>query len=48
MYKTFHQHPNSRGLGLFMSKNQIEAMGGKVVVDSKVNAGTVFKIYFNE
>ncbi|MFY7666671.1 sensor histidine kinase [Flavobacterium sp.] len=48
MYKTFHKHPNSRGLGLFMSKNQIEAMGGTVKVNSEVNVGTEFKIYFNE
>ena len=48
MYKTFHKHPNSRGIGLFMSKNQIEAMGGKVTVESEVGKGTTFKIYFNE
>ncbi|AWI27091.1 PAS domain-containing sensor histidine kinase [Flavobacterium pallidum] len=48
MYKTFHKHPNSRGLGLFMSKNQIEAMGGRITVDSEVNKGTIFKIYFND
>jgi len=48
MYKTFHRHPNSRGLGLFMSKNQIEAMGGKVLVESKLNEGSTFKVYFNE
>lgn len=48
MYKTFHKHPNSRGLGLFMSKNQVEAMGGKITVDSKINTGTIFKIYFND
>ncbi|MDR6967940.1 PAS domain S-box-containing protein [Flavobacterium arsenatis] len=48
MYKTFHRHPNSRGIGLFMSKNQIEAMGGRIKVESKVNVGSCFKIYFNE
>lgn len=48
MYKTFHRHPNSRGIGLFMSKNQIEAMGGRIEVESKVNYGSCFKIYFNE
>lgn len=48
MYKTFHRHPNSRGIGLFMSKNQIEAMGGRIEVQSKVGFGTCFKIYFNE
>lgn len=48
MYKTFHRHPNSRGIGLFMSKNQVEAMGGRIEVVSKVNLGSCFKIYFNE
>lgn len=47
MYKTFHRHPNSRGIGLFMSKNQIEAMGGRIEVESKVDFGSCFKIYFN-
>lgn len=48
MYKTFHKHQNSRGIGLFITKNQVEAMGGKIEVVSEVNKGTVFKLYFNE
>jgi len=48
MYKTFHKHQDSRGIGLFITKNQIEAMGGRVDVKSKVGIGTTFKIYFNE
>ncbi|NHM07298.1 PAS domain-containing protein [Flavobacterium sp. CYK-4] len=48
MYKTFHKHKDSRGIGLFITKNQIEAMGGKVDVSSQVGIGTTFKIYFNE
>lgn len=46
MYKTFNGNPDSKGVGLFISKNQIEAMGGKVVVESIVNMGTTFRIYF--
>ncbi|MDN3492930.1 PAS domain-containing sensor histidine kinase [Winogradskyella bathintestinalis] len=45
MYKTFHTHEDSRGLGLFITKNQIEAIGGKVEVASKVNEGTTFFIH---
>jgi signal transduction histidine kinase len=46
MYKTFHGNADAKGLGLFISKNQIEAMGGSVEVESKVNVGTTFTIYF--
>ncbi|RKS55103.1 hypothetical protein BC962_0059 [Gillisia mitskevichiae] len=46
LYKTFTQIPNSRGVGLFITRNQIEAMGGSVGVESEVGVGTVFKINF--
>jgi signal transduction histidine kinase len=45
MYKTFHKHEDARGVGLFITKNQIEAMGGKVEVISEVNKGTTFKVF---
>ncbi|WP_373057442.1 PAS domain S-box protein [Zunongwangia sp. H14] len=44
MYKTFHQHKEARGIGLFITKNQIEAIGGKIKVESEVNKGTTFYI----
>ncbi|MEQ7800267.1 PAS domain S-box protein [Pedobacter sp. ASV1-7] len=46
MYKTFHANNDARGIGLFITKNQIEAMGGKVTLDSEVNVGTTFTIHF--
>ncbi len=46
LYKTFHNNADAKGIGLFISKNQIEAMGGKVEVESEVNKGTVFRIFF--
>ncbi len=46
MYKTFHNHSDARGIGLYITKNQIEAMNGKVSVESKVGIGTTFNIYF--
>ena len=48
MYKTFHKNSDARGIGLFITKNQIEAMGGSIKVESEVGVGTTFKIYFNE
>lgn len=45
MYKTFHKHEDSRGLGLFITKNQIEAIGGKIEVKSEINVGTTFSLY---
>ncbi len=45
MYKTFHKHEDARGVGLFITKNQIEAMGGRVEVVSEVDKGSIFKIY---
>jgi len=33
------------GLGLYISKNLMEEMGGKIEVDSKLGAGTVFRLH---
>ena len=44
MYKTFHNNGDATGLGLFMTKNHIEVLGGSISVESKVNVGTTFKI----
>ena len=45
MYKTFGNHIDSKGIGLFITKNQIDAMGGNITVESEPNEGTTFKIY---
>jgi PAS domain S-box-containing protein len=46
MYKTFHGNSDALGLGLFMVKNHIEAMGGRIEIQSQVNIGTTFNLYF--
>ena len=46
MYNTFHGNKDAKGLGLFIMKAQIEAMKGKIDVESELNAGTAFKLYF--
>ena len=45
MYKTFHSNKDAIGIGLFITKNQIESLGGKVEVDSQVGVGSEFSIY---
>jgi PAS domain S-box-containing protein len=47
MYKTFSDNPDSKGIGLFITKNQIEAMGGSIVIKSEPEVGTTFKIYIS-
>jgi diguanylate cyclase len=46
LYKTFNGNPDARGLGLFITRNQVEYMGGKIEVESEPEIGTKFKIYF--
>jgi len=41
---TFHRHVDSKGVGLYMTKIQIEAVGGSITVESEVDRGTTFKI----
>jgi signal transduction histidine kinase len=44
MYKTFHQNHDAKGIGLFITRNQVESLGGTIKVESAVNVGTKFTI----
>ncbi|MDB5272221.1 MAG: hypothetical protein JWO58_588 [Chitinophagaceae bacterium] len=46
MYKTFHGNTDANGIGLFITKNQVDAMGGKIEVESEVNKSSTFIIHF--
>jgi signal transduction histidine kinase len=42
--RTFHRTEGSKGIGLYMTKQQVESMGGTITVKSEVDKGTVFMI----
>ncbi|MFC6098089.1 PAS domain S-box protein [Flavobacterium qiangtangense] len=46
MYQRFHPNTEGQGLGLFIIKAQIKALGGSVEVESIVDEGTSFHIFF--
>lgn len=48
MYQVFHEHEDSKGLGLHLVYEHITSLGGKIEVDSCLNEGTTFTISFKE
>ncbi|MFN4123475.1 MAG: PAS domain S-box protein [Flavobacteriales bacterium] len=48
MFKTFHGNKDAKGMGLFITKAQVEAMGGTIEVESEIEVGTTFKINLYE
>lgn len=44
LYKRFHLDVEGKGVGLYLVKNQVEALGGRVIVESKENEGALFTV----
>lgn len=44
LYNRFHLEQEGKGLGLYMTKTQIESLGGQITVDSTEGVGTTFVI----
>jgi PAS domain S-box-containing protein len=47
LYKRFDTSAEGKGMGLFMVKTQVEALGGTISVKSKPGEGTEFILQFN-
>jgi PAS domain S-box-containing protein len=47
-HQTFHSNPDAKGMGLFITKSQIDSMGGEITVESEVGIGTTFNIVFDK
>lgn len=46
MFKRFHNHVDGSGLGLYILNRIVQKNGGRIEVDSQINEGTTFTIYF--
>ncbi|MCC9137711.1 ATP-binding protein [Pontibacter silvestris] len=44
LYKTFHRNKDSKGLGLYLTRMQVEALGGKISAESEPDKGTTFTV----
>lgn len=44
--QVFHNHNDSKGVGLFLVKSHIEQLGGSINVESEIGVGTTFYIQF--
>lgn len=48
LYQRFHNYSDSKGLGLYLVKSQVESMGGTISLESEVDKGTTFTITFKK
>ena len=46
MFVRLHDHVEGSGIGLYIIKKMLENAGGKIEVESEVNKGSTFKVYF--
>lgn len=44
----FHDHNDSKGIGLYLVYNHVTSLGGKIAIESRVNKGAKFIISFKE
>jgi signal transduction histidine kinase len=45
LYQRFHPRHAGRGVGLYLVKTHVEALGGRIAVHSRVDEGTRFSIF---
>jgi signal transduction histidine kinase len=44
LYQKFHNNQDAQGVGLYITRNQIESLGGSIDIKSEVDMGTLFEI----
>jgi len=46
LYSRFHFHVDGKGMGLYLVKSHLVAMGGRIEIQSQVDKGSTFRAYF--
>ncbi len=46
MFSRLHDHVEGSGIGLYMVRKMLQNAGGKIEVESQVDVGSTFKVYF--
>jgi signal transduction histidine kinase len=46
MFQRLHDHVEGSGIGLYMVKKMVENVGGKIEVESQVDVGSTFSVFF--
>ncbi len=46
LYQRVATHIEGKGIGLYLAKTQIEALGGRIEVESEIDKGSTFRVYF--
>ncbi|MGI4744157.1 MAG: ATP-binding protein [Janthinobacterium lividum] len=46
MFQRLHNHVEGSGIGLYMVKRMVENAGGRIEVQSQLNVGSTFAVYF--
>ena len=46
LHQKFHNHVDSKGIGLYLVHNHVTSLGGEISIKSEVNQGTQFVISF--
>jgi len=46
LYRTFHNNEDAEGVGLYITKSQMESLGGRITVESEVGIGSKFILEF--
>lgn len=47
LHQTFHGNQDGRGVGLYLTKTQVESLGGSIFAESEPGKGAKFIVYFN-